>query len=567
MKHHRYRAIPLAVMRCYSPALLAGTLALASHADAAQLQLDDDTTITYSATLNYALGVRAQNPAQELIQPAGTLNMDDGDRNFKKGSLVNNRLSLLAEADFHKNNYGLFLRGSAFYDDVYHRGNDNNSPGTINKTGANNEFSSEARHYEGGRARMLDSYVYGNFKFGEGKSLDLRLGNQVVAWGESLYFPGISGAQGPADATKANVPGAEVKDILLPVGQLSAQLALSNDWSVMGYCQYQYQPNQLDAVGGYFSYSDLVGPGAQFLRFTPGAYSQFGLNFPPASPNITGNAVPLAGTQDARNDNQWGIGTRVRVGQESELGLFHLNYHDKNPSVSVNYSPTGAMLQSLGFPALMPTSYNINYLENIQLTGASFSTHLGDANVAGEISYKHNVPMLVETPLGAMTSRGDATQAQLSFIYMFGKTPIADAITALGEVAFLHVNRVKPLSVGALGGASYNQLADDASTLRTRNSWVYQLGATLTYNNVFQGWDLDVPITFGQVVKGVPAVAGAFGAYTGEGDTRLGIGANFKYLNNLELGFSYNGFLGSPDARKRPLADRSYWAFTVKYSL
>jgi hypothetical protein len=131
----------------------------------------------------------------------------------------------------------------------------------------------------------------------------------------------------------------------------------------------------------------------------------------------------------------------------------------------------------------------------------------------------------------------------------------------------LHVNKVDPLAVSSLGGASFNQLVNDSSTLRTRTAWAYQLGATLTYNNVFSGWDLNVPITFGQLVKGVPAVAGALGAYTGEGDTRLGIGANFKYLNNLELGLSYNGFLGSPDARLRPLADRSYWALNVKYSL
>jgi len=571
-----YRAVSRAAARRCTPVLLAGALALAQQAEAGQLTVgqDQDTTITYAATLSYGLGVRAKNPSDKLIN-ANTvtstgqfvnINSDDGDRNFKKGSLINNRVSLLAEADVHHDNYGVFVRGSAFYDDAYHGRNDNDSPSTINKFGQFNHFSDAASYYEGSRARVLDAYLYGNFKFGEGKSLDLRAGNQVVAWGESLFFPGISGAQGPADATKANVPGVEVKDILLPVGQVSGQLSLSDRWSLLGYYQYQYKPNELDAVGGYFSYSDLVGPGAAYSLLRPGTFSPFGFNLPPSSPNIMGNGFPFTGENKARNSGQWGMGTRFRVGNETELGLFYLRYHDKNPTVSVNFSPTPAMFQSMGFPAVMPTSYSVDYLEDIKLTGASFTTRLGDTNVAGEVSYKQNVPMLVGTPLGAMTSRGDATQAQLSFIQSIGPTPIADSMALMGEVVDVYVNRVKSLSVAALGGASFDQLANDETTLRTRNAWGYQFGATLTYNNVFDGWDLDVPLTFGQLVKGVPAVAGSIGAYTGQGDMRLGIGANFKYLNNLQLGLSYNAFLGSPDPRLRPLADRDYWALSAKYS-
>ncbi|MCW3479636.1 DUF1302 domain-containing protein [Neisseriaceae bacterium JH1-16] len=577
MREQQYRAVSRATARCFTPALFIGALALTSHAEAGQLTLgqDQDTTITYAGTLSYGLGVRAKNASDTLINsstvtPSGqfaNINMDDGDRNFKKGSLINNRVSLLAEADVRHDNYGVFVRGNAFYDQAYRRGhNDNDSPATINKFGPSNEFSDGASYYEGRRARLLDAYLYGNFKFGESKSLDLRAGNQVVAWGESLFFPGISGAQGPVDATKANVPGVEVKDILLPVGQVSAQLAVNETWSLLGYYQYQYKPNELDAVGSYFSYSDLVGPGAAFSRLSPGTFSPFGFALPPASPNIMGNGFPFTGENKARNSGQWGVGTRFRVGQATELGLFYLRYHDKNPSVAVNFTPTPAMFQSMGFPALMPTSYDVNYLEDIKLAGASFTTRLGDTNVAGEVSYKQDVPMLVGTPLGAMTSRGDATQAQLSFIQSIGPTPLANSISLLGEVVDVYVNKVKSLSVAALGGASFDHLVNDETTLRTRNAWGYQFGATLTYNNVFDGWDLDVPLTFGQLVKGVPAVAGALGSYTGEGDMRLGVGANFKYLNNLQLGLSYNAFLGSPDRRLRPLADRDYWALSAKYS-
>jgi hypothetical protein len=61
-------------------------------------------------------------------------------------------------------------------------------------------------------------------------------------------------------------------------------------------------------------------------------------------------------------------------------------------------------------------------------------------------------------------------------------------------------------------------------------------------------------------------VAGAFGSLAGQGDRRFSVGANFKYLSNLELGVSYNAFLGKADPVNRPLADRDYVALNAKYS-
>jgi two-component system phosphate regulon sensor histidine kinase PhoR len=78
-------------------------------------------------------------------------------------------------------------------------------------------LSDRTRDRLGARARMLDLYGFAALPIGD-KLLDVRVGNQVVSWGESLFFPNTSGAQSPADATKSNVPGTEVKDILLPLG-------------------------------------------------------------------------------------------------------------------------------------------------------------------------------------------------------------------------------------------------------------------------------------------------------------------------------------------------------------
>ncbi|WP_428979506.1 DUF1302 family protein [Cupriavidus taiwanensis] len=67
--------------------------------------------------------------------------------------------------------------------------------------------------------------------------------------GESVFIANIAGTQGPADATKAFVPGAGVKDILLPVPQVPVQWEVTPSYCLMGYYLFTCKPNRLSAPG------------------------------------------------------------------------------------------------------------------------------------------------------------------------------------------------------------------------------------------------------------------------------------------------------------------------------
>ncbi|WP_077037669.1 DUF1302 domain-containing protein [Pelomonas sp. KK5] len=557
MKKNRIPAQPRPTSLAAAAALLAAAPAWAGSAT-----LGDEFSVDYSLTATYSLARRMSAPADALVNgpvsPAtglpSTVNADDGDRNFSKGALIANRLSLLGELDIKRRNLGVFLRATGFYDAAYHGMNDNDSPATVNKSGANNAFTDEARHYMGQRARMLDAYAYGKFELGEESSLDLRIGRQVVQWGESLFFPNIAAAQGPVDATKATVPGIEVKDILLPVGQVSTSLRVNKVLSLMAYAQWEYKPNELNPVGSYFSYADVVGPGAQYLAIAQGFNAMRGDDIKP------------------RNSGQWGLGARLRVGTETELGLYHLRYHDKNPSVVTNFvmvpNPDPSTAAAAPYiPA--PTGYNIAYLADVKLTGASIATKLGDFSIGGEITQRSNQPVLVNTALGPIASRARATQAQVNFIYSDGPSWLADSTTYVGELVYLSVGGVQGATLVAAGIPAYGTpTVPFASTglNATKTASAAQFTVSPGYNNVFNGWDLSVPITYAQQFSGISAVPGALGSLTGKGDKRLSIGATFKYLSNLELGLSYSAYLGSPDPTYRTLADRDNLAFSAKYT-
>jgi len=522
------------------------------------VDLGDNVTFDYAATVNYGVGVRTGNPSSALVNgpigPSGlptTINSDQGDLNFKKGSLTTDRVSALLEGNLKYENLGFFVRGDAFYDNVY----DNS-----------NKFSEGVREFDGERARFLDAYAYGDFNLG-GTKLNMRVGQQVVQWGEALYFPNIAGAQAPADATKVNVPGAEVKDILLPTGQVSAQWAVTNSFSLLGYYQYEYKPTELSPAGDYYSYANMIGPGGNTLYTL--ANPLLANPYTAALPGLPTALSAVRGPDILpKNTGQFGIGTRFRIGDKTEIGLYYLNYDDKNPQVVTNYGIATLYPGSPGIPPItsavlpaayqnLPVTYQLKYFDNIKLTGASFSTEMGGLNVAGEISLRDGAPILVNSPAGPTASRSRSWQGQVSVIKSYEKTPIADSMTLIAEVG---VHQVLSVDSVAMAGSQYNQLYD------TRSSWAYTLAWTPTYNNVFSGWDLSVPVTFQELVNGVPAVDGTFGSLTGKGDTRLSIGTTFKYLSNLEMTLAFNGYFGGANEVYRPLADRSNVTFNAKYS-
>src|SRR3546814_2294893 len=91
-------------------------------------------------------------------------------------------------------------------------------------------------------------------------SSDVCSSDLLVAWGESLFLSGVASAQSQADATKAFIPGTEIKDILLPTNQIAFNAAVNNDITLLGYYKLDFRPNEIFPVGDYFSPADVVGP-------------------------------------------------------------------------------------------------------------------------------------------------------------------------------------------------------------------------------------------------------------------------------------------------------------------
>lgn len=548
------------------------------------VELGNGLKLDWRVSTTYTLSGRAeaQDPLLTYRAPTTTAvnnaGGNDGNNNFDKGALTANRISALLETKLSKGDSGLVFSASTFYDDVYHRTNDNDpaagNPNRVNKPAPFNEFTEGARRYHGGYSRVLDAYGYTAFKLGESSRATVRVGRHVVNWGEALFYPGIGLAQGPADGTKANIPGTETKDVLLPEDQISAAIEVTPRWTLLSHAQFGFHPTLAPAPGSYFSTSDGVGPGGVCLGpfvalpSVPGSFAGFnGCSFGSRGEDIRPGKT-----------GQWGIGTRFRVTDETEVGLYYLNFHDRTPLPEINaFTPGTATPADFGIPGnqIGNGSYRIRYFEDVKLLGATVSTVVGKVAVAGELTHKKGAPVLVDTVVNPATgatipnpTRADVTQASVNAFANVGRVPFVTSLQLLGEVSAVLVKNAEARQapgVEALGAAAAAFPASDTLSFKTRKGLAYTLQAVLGYPGFVEGWDLTVPVSFAHQVKGRSLVGGT----GGEGDKRLSLGATFVKGGNLSIGVNYLAFLGdaSLDLKtERKLTDRDQLSLVVKYA-
>ncbi len=522
---------------------LSAAIALCS-ANAMAMTFDtgvDGLTTRWDNTVKYSNAWRLNERADNVMASRTNPNVDDGDRNFSTG-LISNRFDLLSELDIKYRDVGARLSGAAWYDTVYNESNDNNSPGTANPVSVRyNEFTRKTRNLHGRDGELLDAFVYGATDIGSTR-LSARLGQFNQIYGESLFFGanGIANAQSTVDLVKLqSVPGSQFKEILLPTEQFSFNWQLTDTVSVGAYYQFEWNKTRLPGSGSYFSAGDFVGDGAESLYFAGGRL-------------LRGRDIK------ARDSGQFGGQIRFAL-EDWEFGLYAARYHEKTP---VWYWRPGFLGGDDSFINVYP--------EDIKVYGASFSTLVGEANIAGEISMRVDTPLAANGGVvvtGDMTGNnssralypiGDSLHAQLSMVNVYGGSALWDGASLLGEVAF---NR--RLSVKRNAG----QLDPNS----TRDAYSVRATFEPQYFQVIPGIDVQLPITVGYTPYGRSSVTPQAFAPEHGGDVTLALKAD--YQKQWYASLSYTNFFGDGGpivgqdnnyTFEQTLKDRDFIAFSIQ---
>ncbi|MBE0575664.1 MAG: DUF1302 domain-containing protein [Desulfuromonadales bacterium] len=296
---------------------------------------------SFDSTLSYGLSWRVADRDKNLIglQEGGRAyshNYDDGNLNYDQGELISNTAKITSELALDYRNFGLFVRGSAFYDFE-----------NMDQDRERTELSDEALDLVGKDAELLDAYLWWNFHAGDMPG-QLRVGDQVLSWGESTFIQNGINVINPFDVSKLRVPGAELKEGLVPVGMVSASISPTENLTFEAFYQYDWEQVEIDPTGSYWSTNDFAGDGGEKVMLGFGDFSDMGDR--PVADTLLG--VPRAPDIYADNDGQYGIAMRVYAPglNDTEFGFYFMNYHSRLPVIS---SWTG---NSAGFAAATPAA-------------------------------------------------------------------------------------------------------------------------------------------------------------------------------------------------------------------
>ncbi len=408
---------------------------------------------------------------------------DDGHLNFKRGETFSKIFKGIHDLELKYGDTGVFVRGKYWYD--------------FELKDESREFKdiSDSNRKEGAKSsggQILDAFVYHNYAIADQPG-SVRLGKQVVSWGESTFIGGGINSVNPIDVSAFRRPGAEIKEGLIPVNMFYVSQTLTDNLSAEAFYQLEWDQTVTDNCGTFFSQPDVISDGCNDnLRLLAkrstiaataagrGALAAFdarGMDV-----NEEGTLVRRGADRDARDGGQFGVAMHYNFEPlDTEFGAYFMNYHSRAPIFSATSAPASAYAAAPAFGQLAPvfiagnSKYFVEYPEDIRLYGLSFSTTLPTGTAwSGEVSYRPNAPVQLNTTdilyagvrnlppafgLGNASllsgtpgqdlngyRRKEITQFQTTLTHFFDQVMGASRLTLVGELGVTHVGGLESKS-------------------------------------------------------------------------------------------------------------------------
>ena len=411
------------------------------------------------------------------------------------------------------------------------------------------------------KVRLLDLWVSKSFAMGD-EQARVRVGNQVINWGESMFLPGGLNQTNSLDLMRLSQPGTQLKEAVLPAPMLNVASGLGHGFSVEAYVQQGWNSDYFAPVGSYWS-TATIGKGAD-------AYG-----------------VPDA--NQPRKGGQYGIALRYQPeGTSLNLGLYGMNYHDKIPVLEASQSTS--------------SGFAYRYLEDRKMVGVSANFPLGNWAIGTELSYRPRDAVALNlwapghadnslTPvLGtqACLANGACHVEQKKYQWhltgLLALTPSdhgailnllgANTATLLAEAVVIRYPDLQqgyqgvPVAAGGWGWG-YASTADADRTAfgvpqaaGTRNSSGFNLDFSWVYDgSLVPGWQVVPELYYFQAVSGrTPNMMATFMQGARSANFTLGFIQNPA---NWQLSVNVAKFWGGSSVFDQPLGDRSFVGLTV----
>jgi hypothetical protein len=586
--------------------------ALAAQAPASAIDFEHGelkASLENRVTVGASWRVADRDPALIGIANGGrsfSTNNDDGNLAWGQGEMVDSTFRVTSDLALDYGDFGLFARGVAGYNPTLNDAalfDPADYGGTRVFPQAERERKErDVQRHNGRYLDLRDLYLHTNQEV-LGRSVSVRVGRQVVNWGESTFVLHGLNSLLTLDANRARLPGFELDEVIVPNSQIWVSAALFGSFNLEAFYQLEWQRTEIDASGSYFSTNDFAAIGGTAANLGFGrADENVPAGTPCFAPPVAGNqcvpvgsVIPRAPDVNPDNEGQFGAALRfsIPVLNDMDAALYAANYHSRLPLFS------GTSRIAAGLTPATTANYFVEYPKDIRIYGLSFNTTIPfDFSIQGEYSYKQGQPIQIDdielllaglgaasqlnrTPgatLGGQYLRGyrrkDVSQADIGLTRLFGPSSWMGSEQTLfvAEAAVTHVHGLEDQSVlryegpgtftpGDAATAASQGVPQQVEGYATATSYGYKLVLRNDYNNVFNLINVRPTLRWDHDLRGTaPTPVTNFI----EGRRQLTAGVGFTYLGNVSGDVSYTRFIGS--VKQNLLADRDFIEMNWKYS-
>ncbi|MGF6507890.1 DUF1302 domain-containing protein [Paraburkholderia sp. 32] len=520
---------------------------------------------------------------------------DNGNLNYRKGQPFSTYISATSELllTMPSEGYKFMVRGTGMYDFIVH-------------DTARTPLSSTALAQVEYPVRLLDLWVEKDFTVG-GQAAHVRFGNQVINWGESYFAQGGINATNAVDIQTLLIPGAQIKQALIPAPMLSFATGLGHGFSTEGYYQFQWNGNRYPPVGSYWSVADNFGRGAEPATVNSNNFNVGGLDAGTIAGPQSGNSTTLAGINQGLVNGQFAgppynsigipVSTVLPTNTRPQFGV-KLGYKPKSIDVNFGFYYENYTDKSPVLSTLANGSSQWSYLHSRQLFGVSANFALGDWAIGTELSYRpHDAVALsgcfgANGPLDANTNAVSGANCaqwadrkklqydingQLSLTqseYPFLKLIHADMAVLTAELTWIYypglsssgvTSTINGQSVTQVPAAGYFAWLNNGSSLGypiiAAQGTASSIGATVDFNwtydgTLIRGWQVTPGITFSDALYGYTPT---FTANYMQGAKSVNVYVLFNQNPAVwQAGINYTAFFGGHNTVGQPFADRNF---------
>ncbi len=393
-------------------------------------------------SLGYGLRVRVADRDENIVGIANggdarSVNFDDGNLNNGQG-IASNVFQGSAELGLRWKGFGAFARAFGFYD-VENR----------NRPRERTRLSGKGRRLVARDFELRDHYLSTRFSLA-GIPIQLRVGDQVINWGESDFLRFGVDVVNPVDLRSIGRPASTPRDLFLPQGMVWAVANLTETFAFEAFYQYDWQEVPTAPVGSFFSINDTYGGDGTASAFVgDGQFSDLGTDLDAAFGLPRGTLgfdrdflrIRGRGRDEPTSQGQWGLAVQAFFSQlnSTKVGLHFVNYHSRQALLSGETASAAAVAETSEpavearaaelAPIYEATGLDPDEAAEAADATASLLTVSGLANESGYVAtFPKNIRMLGLTFNTAMVRTGTLLSGEISHHFDFPFQVLSSAV-------------------------------------------------------------------------------------------------------------------------------------------